>query len=185
MLSEALYDRNHPNYSPTHITIGVTPLHRVMDTKLHPAPVRHRLRPTNAMLEDPAGAIVHQFEMAGKGSVCVRSEKASPEKPYLFKFRIQSDSDEEPLAEEKESMGDFSEHLTHMEMELGRIEKGMHGVLKYADFLKEQDAAFHKHAQEMDSATLFWPIVQTCVLLMTGFTQARHIVEFFKSRRII
>lgn len=137
------------------------------------------------MLEDPEGSIVHQFEMDGKGRVCVRSEKASPTRPLLFKFRIQSDSDEEPLAEEKAAMGDFSAHLTHMEMEIGRVEKSMHGVLKNADFLKEQDALFHKQAQDMDSATLFWPIVQVCVLLMTGFTQARHIVEFFKQRRII
>ena len=100
-------------------------------------------------------------------------------------MRIQSDSDEESLEEEKKELGDFSKHLSHMEMEVARIEKAMHAALKNADFLKEQDAVFHKQAQDMDSATMFWPIVRVCVLIMTGFTQARHIVEFFKQRRII
>ena len=181
-----MVDRTHPHYSPTKVNIGVEPFHRVMDTKLHPAPVRHRLRPTNAVLDEKKGFLVHQFEMDGTGHVCVSSERASPARPLLFQFRLQSDADEESIAEEKEAMGeDFSKHLTRMEMEIGRIEKSMHAVLKNADFLKEQDAKFHKQAQDMDSATLFWPIVQVCVLLMTGFTQARHIVEFFKQRRII
>lgn len=180
-----MYDRHNQHYSPTTINISVDPAHRVMDTKLHASPVRHRLRPTTALLEDIAGMIIHQFEMDGKGKICVTSEKASSEHPRLFMLRLQTDSDEESLKEEKETMGNFSSHLTHMEMEIGRIEKAMHAVLKNADFLKEQDALFHKQAQDMDSATMFWPIVQTCVLIMTGFTQARHIVEFFKQRRII
>lgn len=180
-----MYDRNNPHYSETSVTIGVEPFHRVMDTKLHPAPVRHRLRPTNEVLSEATGSLVHQFEMAGKGHVCITSRKASHNRPLLFKFRLQNDSDEESITEEKEALGDFSKHLTRMEMEIGRIEKSMHAVLKNADFLKEQDAKFHKQAQDMDSATMFWPIMQVCVLLMTGFTQARHIVEFFKQRRII
>lgn len=180
-----MYDPKHPHYSPTHIDMGVTPIHRVLDPKLHPSPIRHRLRPTMAMLEDPEGSIVHQFEMDGKGKICVRSEKASPSRPLLFKFRIQADSDEESLAQEKGELGDVAAHLTHFEMEIGRMERNMHFSIKNAEFLKEQDAQFHKQAQDMDSATLFWPIVRVCVLIMTGFTQARHIVEFFKQRRII
>lgn len=180
-----MVDRTHEDYSPTHVTIDVEPFHRVTDTKLHEAPIRHRLRTTKELLEDTTGSVIHQFEVDGKGRICVASVRASPQSPRLFKFRIQSDSDEEPLKEEKSDMGDFSNHLTHLEMEIGRIEKAMHGVLKTADYLKEQDAVFHKQAQDMDSATMFWPIVQLCVLIMTGFTQARHIVEFFKQRRII
>ena len=180
-----MVDRTHPEYSGTHITIDVEPFHRVTDTKLHPSPIRHRLQPTKQLIEEAEGTVVHQFEVDGKGRICFTSGRATPTTPKLVKFRIQSDSDEEPIKEEKADMGDFSKHLTHMEMEIGRIEKAMHGVLKTADYLKEQDAVFHKHAQDMDSATMFWPIVQLCVLIMTGFTQARHIVEFFKQRRII
>ena len=184
-MTEAMYDKSHADYSPTTVKIGVTPLNRVMDTKLHPSPIRHRLRPTEAVLDDKEGSIVHQFELDGKGHVCVSSEKASKRRPLLFKMRLQADGDEESLREEEEAMGDFSHHLTHMEMEIGRIEKSMHYVLKNVEFLREQDASFHKHAEDMDAATIFWPIVQLCVLIMTGFTQARHIVEFFKQRRII
>jgi hypothetical protein len=184
-MTDMVFDRSSPDYSETYISISVIPFHRVVDTKLHPSPIRHRLRPTNALLEEESGQIVHQFEMDGRGEICVHNDKATVKHPLRFALRVQRDSDEESLAEEKEEMGDFSEHLSHMEMEIARIEKAMHSVLKDADYLKEQDAQFHKEAMAMDSATIFWPIVQVCVLLMTGFTQARHIVEFFKQRRII
>ena len=90
-----MYDRTNPDYSATKVTIGVEPFHRVMDTKLHPSPIRHRLRPTNAVLDEKSGSVMHQFEMDGKGHVCVSSEKASPARPLLIKLRLQSDSDEE------------------------------------------------------------------------------------------
>lgn len=72
-----------------------------------------------------------------------------------------------------------------MEMEMKRIQTAIKGILRQADFAKERDAVFHQQTAAMHSATIFWPIVQSCVLIMTGFTQASHIVRFFKSRRII
>lgn len=183
-VDEDLYKRSHPEYSKTTVHIEVEPFHRVTDTKLHPAHIKHRLRPTEAVLDSHGGQILHQFEMDGKGKICIHSAKASKQNPRLFKFRIQTDEYDASL-DKVAKEGDFSKHLSHVETEIRRLEKNMHGVLKTADYIKEQDAVFHKQTQDMDSATVFWPIMHICVLLMTGFTQARHIVEFFKQRRII
>jgi hypothetical protein len=181
-----MYNRHHEDYSKTTVHISVEPFHRVTDSKLHPAHIKQRLRPTEAVLDAHGGEIIHQFELDGKGKVCITSAKASQDHPRLFHLQIQSDTNEESVPEESmEGMGDFAKHLSHMELEIGKLEKNMHGLLKTADYIKEQDAVFHKQTQDMDSATVFWPIIHIFVLLMTGFTQARHIVEFFKQRRII
>jgi hypothetical protein len=37
----------------------------------------------------------------------------------------------------------------------------------------------------MHSSMSIWPMVQAFVLIVTGIAQASHIVNFFKSRRII
>jgi len=70
-------------------------------------------------------------------------------------------------------------------MEMKLITNGMKTILSEADFSKEREAVFHQNTESMHAASIFWPIVQTCVLIMTGFTQARHIVTFFQQRRII
>ena len=57
--------------------------------------------------------------------------------------------------------------------------------LSEADFAKERDSVYHTKTDAMNKATTFWPIMHVCILLATGFTQANHIVQFFKKRRII
>jgi emp24/gp25L/p24 family/GOLD len=87
--------------------------------------------------------------------------------------------------EEQEDLSPYDSHLSHFELEMQRIESGMRHILAEAEFAKAKDALFHKQTVNMHLATTYWPMVQVLVLLMTGFTQASHIVRFFKSRRII
>jgi hypothetical protein len=75
--------------------------------------------------------------------------------------------------------------LTFIEDQLFHYEKKMHIMLRTADLVREHDAIYHKKADAMYQATIFWPIVHVGILLVTGFTQAQHIVNFFKQRRII
>jgi hypothetical protein len=153
------------------------------------APVRQHLKPLNHILTDREGYVTHKLEVDGVANICVRASTASGRKPLIVGLRVSNSEQDPALLKEAESSSkdttDVDKHLTHMEMELKRITTAMNYVLREADFNKDQDAIFHKQTMAMDSATTFWPIVQVCVLLMTGFTQASHIVRFFKSRRII
>jgi hypothetical protein len=183
------FDTHDKNRVDVHLTVNVKPLNRIFDTDLHHAPVREHLKPTVKMLEANEGYILHTFEINGIASVCAQSKKASPRSPVAIGLRIES-SEEVPALileskKESESPADVDAHLTHMEMELMRITAAMTQLLKEADLNRDQDERFHEQTMEMVKATTFWPIVQVCVLLMTGFTQASHIVQFFKRRRII
>jgi emp24/gp25L/p24 family/GOLD len=183
------FGRNDKNYANVILTVNVIPLNRIFDTELHHAPVREHLKATVHTLEANEGYILHTFEMNGIANVCVQSKSASQRFPVAIGLRIET-SDEIPslVVENKralESPADVDAHLTHMEMELKRITASMTQLLNEADLNRDQDERFHQLTMEMVKATTFWPIVQVCVLLMTGFTQASHIVQFFKRRRII
>ena len=188
---DLITDRQDPNYGPTVLTVNVKSANRVYDTDLHTAPIRQRLKPLSHAIKAKEGVATNQFEVDGTATVCVRASTATPKNPMAFALHIES-SEEVPslikdAVQKKDAVTatDMDEHLTHMERELNRITSAMSHVLKEADRNKDQDAIFHRQTIAMHSATTFWPIVQVCVLLMTGFTQASHIVRFFKSRRII
>jgi hypothetical protein len=87
--------------------------------------------------------------------------------------------------EEEEATGGADYHLGHLEKELFRIQNMMYFILREANFAQQRDTIFHQQTDAMHSATIFWPILQVCILLATGFTQANHIVHFFKKRRLI
>lgn len=173
------------------MTVNVRPRNRVFETDLHNAPVRDHLKPTSHLIEAQQGSVTHEMEMDGTATICLRASTASAKNTMAFGLQV-STSEEIPsmrLLHEKAKRDavttDVDQHLTHMENELQRITTAMDVVLKEADLNQNQDAIFHQQTIAMHSATTFWPIVQVCVLLMTGFTQASHIVRFFKSRRII
>jgi hypothetical protein len=119
----------------------------------------------------------------------VRSQGASAERPLRIGLAVLDGDLIGELEMFKRSSGNqtanVASHLSSMMMELQRVSHSIRSVLSEADFAKERDSIFHRQTQAMDQATIFWPIVQVCVLLMTGFAQASHIVRFFKSRRIL
>lgn len=179
---DLILDQTHEHYAPVYITVELNPARRVMETDLHMAPVRSKLHPTSVLLEQKEGSITHKMELDGTATVCIRAGEASRQHPLRVGFRIAS-TELDPVTPTETT--DVDPHLTHMEIELRRIQMGMDHILKEADFGKEREAVFHKHTLSMHQATTFWPMVQVCVLLLTGFTQASHIVRFFQSRRII
>jgi hypothetical protein len=101
---------------------------------------------------------------------------------HVFSLRVQL-LDEIPSFLLKDA--DINDHLSYMEREMDRIDRTMKTITRQADFAKDKDASMHQQFLQMHSTTMYWPIVQLCVLLVTGYTQASHIVHFFKTRRII
>jgi len=117
----------------------------------------------------------------GEVEVCIRASAANAKAPHLFGLKV------EQLAEMNDDTWNdgVSHQWTQMEEELRLSMRTMRAIQAEADFSKDRDAAFHKETLGMYAASMYWPIVHVSVLLLTGFTQATHIVRFFKQRRII
>jgi hypothetical protein len=142
-------------------------------------------------LSDVRGNVTHIMELDGVANVClswrhqVRHEKSEVHRLGLSILLDSSTATRNAIRRANAPALDVNHHLSHMETELKRLQMGMQTVLSEADYAKDRDAVYHQEARALDEATIFWPVVQVCVLIMTGVAQVTHIVNFFKSRRII
>lgn len=150
-------------------------------------------------LETKKGNVEYITEMDGQVSICVQSLSASAVSPSPISLRVT----ESPAGEEEvggpppekttanageqldsESQRNAKEHFSQMEKTLSGLISKTDMILRQADYAKELEVEFHEQSIAMNKASQWWPILQLCVLLITGFTQANHMVQFFRKHHI-
>ena len=147
-------------------------------------------------LDAKKGSIKFTTIVDGKVSICIQSLTASAISPTPISLRVtESPAGEESLSPPKEaaepglkvdnqSQRKAKEHFSQMEKTLTSLISKTEMILRQADFAKELEVEFHEQSIAMNKASQWWPIVQLCVLLVTGFTQANHMVQFFRKHHI-
>jgi hypothetical protein len=145
---------------------------------------KYKIQPVSQELKETKGSFVHRIHQDAIADVCIRASTASTSNPMRFHLHIEEVGDADPDDLEKNGFG-ADHHWSFLETQMNRIEHEMHAIIAEADFFKERDAIYHQQTDDMHKATIFWPILHIGILLITGFTQANHIVRFFQSRRII
>ena len=198
------------NYAPTYITLLEKGIETLEEQRLENADIESHaaMEARRAMLADriakkakpvsqeitvQSGSFLHTIHSEDATvDVCIRASKATPEKPMLFHVRLEEleedvlDAFQQEKADQmKPPLLGAEHHWSFMETQLDRIEHEMHTIIKEADFFRERDALYHQQTDDLHKATLFWPMLHCCILILTGFTQANHIISFFKQRRII
>ena len=146
-------------------------------------------------LSQKKGSIEYVTQVDGKVSICVQSLTASAVSPTPISLRVtESPAGEDSVGDgsvktdgsklDSQSQRNSKEHFSQMKKTLSsRISKtGM--ILRQADYAKELEVEFHEQSIAMNKASQWWRIVQLCVLLITGFTQANHMVAFFRKHHI-
>ena len=149
-------------------------------------------------LETKKGAVQFVTQQDGAVSICVQSLTASAVSPSPISLRVtESPAGEEEVGEvppekesdsaakvDSESQRNAKEHFSQMEKTLSGLISKTDMILRQADYAKELEVEFHEQSIAMNKASQWWPIVQLCVLLVTGFTQANHMVQFFRKHHI-
>lgn len=148
-------------------------------------------------LEAKKGSFDFVTKVDGQVSICVQSLTASAVSPTPFSLRVtESPAGEEEVGEPKaaetkpgeqldsQSQRNAKEHFSQMEKTLSGLISKTDMILRQADYAKELEVEFHEQSIAMNKASQWWPIVQLCVLLVTGFTQANHMVQFFRKHHI-
>mmetsp|Transcript_23283 Transcript_23283/g.49155 ORF Transcript_23283/g.49155 Transcript_23283/m.49155 type:complete len:268 (+) Transcript_23283:189-992(+) len=155
-------------------------------------------------LETKKGQIEYITKQDGSVSICVQSLTASAVSPTPISLRVsESPAGEDSVSEtapekttgegaaaaaaaslDSESQQKAKAHFTQMEKTLSGLISKTEMILRQADYAKELEVEFHEQSIAMNKASQWWPIVQLCVLLVTGFTQANHMVQFFRKHHI-
>jgi len=158
--------------------------------------IREELAVTSGRIEFLTG------KDSGTVEVCVQSILASVKKPARFHLRMETaasdeeyDHDDDDYAYEEVKTAKLKDpnHLEHkvvsskisrLERDIQTLQNRVKTCLNNADHNKEQEAIFHEQSLSMNRASKYWPIIQLTVLLVTGFTQANHIVRYLKNHHI-
>jgi hypothetical protein len=132
----------------------------------------------------------------GTVEICVQSVLASIKNPARFALRVSMAAAPEPetapeASEEgkdgsKEGLAhaEITSNLSRLDRDLQTLHNRVKACLNNADFNKDQEAAFHNQSVDMNRAATYWPLIQLMILIITGFTQANHIVRYLKTHHI-
>jgi emp24/gp25L/p24 family/GOLD len=194
-LLDIVVDKKDPAYAASWITVTSRPPKKTAkDYNLDPHDWQKHFKagkvghgkPTSVELTEKKGAVMHTTQTSGDVQVCVRASGASSQNPMRFGIRVEKEDEvhaHEDLSKAV-NLTHTDHHLTHMEVEMKHLVVSMKNILSEADFSKDREMAFHEKTMSMHAASMWWPIVQLSVLLLTGFTQVNHMVRFFQQRRI-
>lgn len=165
--------------------------------------IREELSQENGRIEFLTG------KDAGTVEICVQSISASPKRPARLHVMVKDEAsdneyddddgyydDDDHVSDSKANTKkvkdpDHLEHreltqtMTRLERDLQSLQNRIKACINNADFNKDQEHKFHEQSVSMNRATKYWPIIQLIVLILTGFTQANHIVGYLKSHRIV
>lgn len=186
------------------VKIADSPLSQTkVSFRIHPAP--HSTMPDtpeNKMRQDliqTEGVVSYKGVGEGKVHICVRIDEIPGKKyikPALIAFRVKESGDlaledESTTAavlqspEDVQAQSAAKQHMSEMERILNKMIRDANLLLKSADLIKNDEAEFHKQSVEMNSACRWWPMMHIIVLLVMGFTQANHVLQFFKGKHMI
>lgn len=132
----------------------------------------------------------------GTVEICVQSVLASVKNPVRFALQVsmaaatpnkaEMEGRNSTLEEGKDGLAntEINSQLTRLDRDLQTLKNRVKACLNNADFNKDQEAAFHNQSIAMNRAAMYWPLIHLVVLLITGFTQANHIVRYLKTHHI-
>lgn len=77
------------------------------------------------------------------------------------------------------------QHFDDINLDVHILNDQMNLILREADYQKHKEVDFHTKTEEMDSSSIWWPIIQVTILVVTAILQAHYMKAFFKSNKLI
>jgi hypothetical protein len=125
----------------------------------------------------------------GKGSKKQHAQKASKEAevtaevmrhPTRFRLAIRYGYDSEYY----EKLGK-KENFDTVNLDVRRLNDMLDMTLNEADYQKHKEVEYHSETESMNTAALWWPMLQIGILVLMGIFQVSHLKSFFKSNKLI
>lgn len=132
----------------------------------------------------------------GTVEICVQSIVANRNSPSRVALNVtmssvaKESSEDEASSKQRQSGDSGMDHeaakaqMSRLERDMQTLSNRVRAILNNADFNKDQEVAFHDQSVAMHSAAMYWPIIQLIVIVVTGFTQANHIIRYMKTHHI-
>jgi len=139
----------------------------------------HDLLISEKNLLDAIGHVEFVADNDGFYSICVK-QLTPQEHPTRLKLQINYGYDNEYYEELSKKHG-----FDAINMEVHKLNDIVSMTLSEADYQKHKEVDYHEETEEMNSATLWWPMLQIGILIVTGIFQVQYLKYFFKSHKLI
>ena len=71
-----------------------------------------------------------------------------------------------------------------LQVEVVKLNDELAEILNEADYMKEKEVKFHKKAERVNLAAIWWPILQIAILVLTATFQVHNLKGFFQSKHL-
>ena len=75
-------------------------------------------------------------------------------------------------------------HMDRLQVEVVKLNDELAEILNEADYMKEKEVKFHKKAERINLAAIWWPILQIAILVLTATFQVHNLKGFFQSKHL-
>jgi len=77
------------------------------------------------------------------------------------------------------------EHLSAIEVEIRKLNDKIRGVRSEQMYQREREEAFRNTSESTNARVMWWSIMQTIVLLVSGYFQITKLKRFFRDKKIV
>jgi len=76
------------------------------------------------------------------------------------------------------------EHLSAIEVEIRKLNDKIRGIRSEQAYQREREEAFRNTSESTNARVMWWSILQTIVLLVSGVWQIQRLKAFFKLKKL-
>lgn len=148
-------------------------------------------------IEKPEGSFTYKSgDLEGSLEVCIQSYTATAESPSRValdvKSLVESNDLENLLQRERDLVNKkvesenaiVKEETSRITTELLRMHRRAQGIAADAQYDKKREEDFRKKSITLNRAVRYWPMFRMFVLLVSGYLQISHVVDYMKRRHI-
>ena len=74
--------------------------------------------------------------------------------------------------------------MDKLQVEVVKLNDELAEILNEADYMKEREVKFHKKAERVNLAAIWWPILQIAILVLTAIAQVHNLKAFFQAKHL-
>lgn len=132
--------------------------------------------------------------------LCIRPVRNTPGRPFRFGLEVERGGvrrgDVAALLRPCESAhlagnGDryyaqmaAENHMDRLQVEVVKLNDELAEILNEADYMKEKEVRFHRKAERVNLAAIWWPILQIAILVLTAAFQVQSLKSYFQTRSL-
>ena len=71
-----------------------------------------------------------------------------------------------------------------LQVEVVKLNDELAEILNEADYMKEKEVRFHRKAERINVAAVWWPVLQIGILVLTAVLQVQSLKNYFQAKNL-